>query len=156
INCTEAQGYSKRETESQNHIKYDVKSSDNEEDVKKVLDHISSLTCIQFDKSTTSLTKTKKITFGSKIQNECYKQFSCLLKQAIVKMGLFNVHRRQDRDKYVTIKKENYDPSDEKYFQISESNLPGIYQTGYDFGSIMHAKDTFKSINNKSTIEPKI
>uniref|UniRef100_A0A0N5A2N8 Metalloendopeptidase n=1 Tax=Parastrongyloides trichosuri TaxID=131310 RepID=A0A0N5A2N8_PARTI len=87
------------------------------------------------------------------VNKSCFKTFACLLKYTVLKLGMTAPHHRKDRDNYVKIHSNNY--KNKKYFEILDDSKAKTFGTGYDFGSITNEKETYKSKNGKSTIEPK-
>lgn len=65
-------------------------------------------------------------------------------------LGLWHEHSRKDRDLYITIHPENYDPESARQFVRPESNAADV--GAYDFGSIMHYPSHAFTNNGKPTI----
>ena len=65
----------------------------------------------------------------------CFQQGLMLQQWTRDILGVPYVHQRQDRDKYVIVRKDNVEEEKLKYFDIVESNLENL---SYDFGSILH------------------
>ena len=61
-------------------------------------------------------------------------------------LGFWHEHNRPDRDKYVTIIKENIRPGANFDFKTA-SPYQVIYSKEYDYGSIMHYGETVSDMN---------
>ncbi len=68
-------------------------------------------------------------------------------------LGLWHEHSRKDRDQYITVHPENFDPEDARQFNQLRDNAADAGT--YDFGSIMHYPSHAFTSNGKPTITVK-
>ncbi|KAK6048044.1 CUB domain protein, partial [Cooperia oncophora] len=66
----------------------------------------------------------------------------------------FHTHSRHDRDKYITVDKENIKPDWLDQFLLETTATNNNYDLTYDYGSLMHYGTTSASRNEKPTMVP--
>ncbi|KAK6036214.1 astacin [Cooperia oncophora] len=69
-------------------------------------------------------------------------------------LGFFHTHSRHDRDKYITVDKENIKPDWLDQFLLETTATNNNYDLTYDYGSLMHYGTTSASRNEKPTMVP--
>lgn len=71
-------------------------------------------------------------------------------------LGFHHMHSVYNRDEYVTIHWENIQPGLENQFIKFPSSAVTLFNTTYDYLSVMHYGAYFFSKNGKPTIVPKV
>ncbi|KAK6053827.1 astacin [Cooperia oncophora] len=69
-------------------------------------------------------------------------------------LGFFHTHSRHDRDKYITVDKENIKPDWLDQFLLETPETNNNYDLTYDYGSLMHYGTTSATRNEKPTMVP--
>ncbi|KAK6060936.1 astacin [Cooperia oncophora] len=77
-----------------------------------------------------------------------------LLTRLVMPLGFFHTHSRHDRDKYITVDKENIKPDWLDQFLLETPDTNNNYDLTYDYGSIMHYGTTSATRNEKPTMVP--
>ncbi|KAK6035782.1 astacin, partial [Cooperia oncophora] len=70
-------------------------------------------------------------------------------------LGFFHTHSRHDRDRFITVDKENIKPDWLDQFTLETPATNNNYDLTYDYGSLMHYGATSATRNKLPTMVPK-
>uniref|UniRef100_A0A0N4Z8H2 Metalloendopeptidase n=1 Tax=Parastrongyloides trichosuri TaxID=131310 RepID=A0A0N4Z8H2_PARTI len=90
------------------------------------------------------------------LTDKCNLQKGCVMNLIGSLFGLFPELFRHDRDDYIELLRENMKPGGMKYFKTNKLKDIWIYNTGFDYGSIMNPSNTIMSANKEPTFKSKL
>lgn len=85
----------------------------------------------------------------------CLSKIGTVIHEFLHVLGFLHEQNRDDRDKFVIIKKNNIKSGYEVNFAKSKPGETTSFGVGYDFGSVLHYSSNAFSKNGKPTIEAK-
>lgn len=85
----------------------------------------------------------------------CVTKIGTVIHELLHALGFLHEQNREERDGFVTIKKNNIKPGYEINFDKARSGETNGFGVGYDYGSVMHYSANAFSKNGQSTIEAK-
>ncbi|KAL3098858.1 hypothetical protein niasHT_024613 [Heterodera trifolii] len=133
--------------------------NDERKQVRFALKQIQSNSCIKFKEyaskptHTTHLHYLKETSLGAcgfseigmvkpfnriMLSFRCPSQIGIIMHETLHALGLGHEQSRADRDKYITINKDNINPQQYDVFAISDQTKYSSYGVKYDYGSVMH------------------
>ncbi|XP_055533335.1 seminal metalloprotease 1-like [Wyeomyia smithii] len=88
------------------------------------------------------------------LEQGCFR-LGTIIHEFLHALGFYHMQSASDRDDYVTIVWENIQPGREHNFEKYASTEISSFDTGYDYGSVLHYPATAFSVNEERTIIPK-
>jgi len=85
----------------------------------------------------------------------CVRKVGTPIHELMHAIGIIHQQNRDDRDRFVTIKKNNIRQGYEANFDKAKSGETSAYNIRYSYGSVMHYSATAFSKNGQPTIEAK-
>ncbi|CRK90533.1 CLUMA_CG004237, isoform A [Clunio marinus] len=136
------------------------------ETIRKAMDEIESVSCIKFVHSDDALMKIYDgMGCASAVGMQTDRQYVSLNSQYCIKsgkiihellhaLGFYHMQNAYDRDDYIKINFDNIEKGFESNFARYRNSEVSYFDTGYDYGSVMHYSPYGFSKNGLKTIEP--
>uniref|UniRef100_A0A0K0FXB9 Metalloendopeptidase n=1 Tax=Strongyloides venezuelensis TaxID=75913 RepID=A0A0K0FXB9_STRVS len=154
-------------------IPYSIEGIKNVETIEKSFADLKKLTCLSFIKNQKFSSRgilfrkqdknrvnhlgasaTEKTIVG--INSTCLSATGCVKHMIGLALGLDIETNRHDRDKYIEIFKSKIRKSDRHWYKKNRKFTNWVRNTGFDYGSLMAAPITWKSIDGQPVFKSKL